>query len=100
MEKFCIIVIDWNLKGDDGYEVLAVTTKDKAKKCFKNFVEQEKSETYLNRFFNTDGTLKDGVVDELDEYIDTDTTFMFGKNDYEYYTKISIIEKPIWNEKE
>ena len=100
MEKFCIIVIDWNLKGDSGHEVLAVTTTDKAKKCLKHFVEQEKSETYLKEFFNTDGTLKEGVLDTLDEFIDTDTSFIFATKDYEYYTELLIIEKPIWDEKE
>ena len=96
MDKIFIIEIEWNLKGDAGHEVLAVTTADNVKECFKHFVDQEKSESYLNDFFNADGTLKDGAIDELAEYTDTDTSFVLTTSDYEYYTELSIIEKPIW----
>ena len=60
------------------------------------FVEVEKSETYLQDFFNEDGTLKEGVESELAEYEDTDTSFMLATSDYEYYTEVSIREKTIW----
>ena len=100
MDKIFIIEIEWNLKGDSGHEILAVTTADNVKKCFKMFVEVEKRETYLQDFFNEDGTLKEGAMDELAEYTDTDTSFMLATSDYEYYTDISIIEKTIWNGKE
>ena len=96
MGKLFIIEIDWNLKGDTGHDILAVTTAENVKECFKMFVEVEKSETYLQDFFNEDGTLKEGVMDELAEYTDTDTSFMLATSDYEYYTEISIIEKTIW----
>ena len=100
MDKIFIIEIEWYLKGDAGHEILAVTTADNVKKCFKHFVDQEKSESYLEEFFNTDGTLKDGIIDELEDYTDTDTSFVLTTKDYEYYTELSIIEKTIWNGKE
>lgn len=100
MDKVYLINYDWGRNGYGGYEVLAVTTADNVKECFKHFVDQKKSESYLNDFFNADGALKDGVIDELEEYTDTDTSFMFATKDYEYYTELSIIEKPIWNGKE
>lgn len=96
MDKIFIILIEWNLKGDTGHEVLAVTTADNVKECFKHFVNQEKSESYLEEFFNADGTLKDGVMDELADYTDTDSSFVFTTIDYEYHTKMSIVSKPIW----
>lgn len=96
MDKLFIVVIDWNLKGDTGHDILAVTTAEHIKECFKMFVEVEKSESYLQDFFNEDGTLKDGVMDELAEYTDTDTSFTLATSDYEYYTDISITEKTIW----
>ena len=96
MDKVFIIEINWDLKGGIGRDILAVTTAENVKQCFKYFVDIEKSESYLQDFFNTDGTLKEGVESELQEYKDTDTSFMFLTNDYEYYTEISIIEKTIW----
>ena len=96
MDKLFIVEINWNLKGDTGHDILAVTTAENIKECFKMFVEQEKSESYLQDYFNDNGTLKEGVIDELAEYTDTDTSFMFATTDYEYYTEISIIEKTIW----
>lgn len=96
MDKLFIIEIDWNLKGDTGHEVLAVTTAENAKQCFKYFVDIEKSETYLQDFFTASGKLREGAKDEIVEYIDTDTSFMLTTSDYEYYTEISIREKTIW----
>lgn len=96
MDKLFIVEIDWNLKGDAGHDILAVTTAEHIKECFKMFVEVEKSETYLKDFFNEDGTLKEGVMDELAEYTDTETSFMLVTSDYEYYAEISIREKTIW----
>ena len=99
MDKLFIIEIEWNLKGDAGHDILAVTTAENVKECFKMFVEVEKSESDLQDFFNENGTLKEGVMDELAEYTDTDTSFMLATSDYEYYTEISIREKTIWKPK-
>lgn len=99
MHKVFIVQIEWNLKGDSGHEILAVTNAENAHQCFKSFVEQEKSESYLTDFFNADGTLKEGVIDELAEYTDTDTSFMLATSDYEYYTELSLIERTIWTNK-
>lgn len=96
MDKLFIVEIDWNLKGDAGHDILAVTTAEHIKECFKIFVEVEKSATYFQDFFNEDGTLKEGVMDKLEEYTDTDKWFMLATRDYEYYTEISIREKTIW----
>ena len=96
MDKLFIVEIDWNIKGETGHDILAVTTAENVKECFKMFVEMEKSESYLQDFFNEDGTVKEGVMDDFSEYIDTDTSFMFATKDYEYYTEMSIREKTIW----
>lgn len=96
MEKLFIIQIDWNLKGDTGHEVLAVTTAENAKQCFKYFVDIEKSETYLQDFFTASGKLRESAKDEIVKYTDTDTSFMLATSDYEYYTELSLIEKTIW----
>ena len=96
MDKLFIVEVDWNLKGDAGHDILAVTTAENIKECFKMFVEVEKSESYLQDFFNEDGTLKEDVESELAEYEDTDTSFIFSTKDYEYYTELSIREKTIW----
>ena len=42
MDKLFIIEIEWNLKGDAGHDILAVTTAENVKECFKMFVEVEK----------------------------------------------------------
>lgn len=93
MKKVFIITIEWNLRGEHGHEILAVTDKKSVGKLFKTFVDNEKKESYLSDFFNTDGTLKDGILDEIAEYTDTDTCFNLVTSDYEYYTTISIEEK-------
>ena len=95
MDKVFIIEIAWNIKGDTGHDILAVTTEDCVTDVFKNLVKQEKSESYLVDFFNDDNTLKEGVMEELSEYIDTDKEFMFVTKDYEYFTNLFITEKPI-----
>ena len=96
MDKLFIVEIEWNLKGDTGHDILAVTTAEHIKECFKMFVEVEKSETYLQDFFTASGKLRKSAKDEIEEYIDTDTSFMLATTDYEYYTEISIREKTIW----
>lgn len=96
MDKLFIIEIEWNLRGESGHDILAVTTAEHIKECFKMFVEAEKSESYLRYYFNEDGTLKEGAMDELADYTDTDTSFRLVTSDYEYYTYINIIEKTIW----
>lgn len=86
MDSICIIQIEWNIKGDTGHDILAVTSPDCVVEEFRRLVEQEKTETYLNEFFNEDGTLKDEVKDELGDFEDSDTHFTFETKDYEYYT--------------
>ena len=95
MDKVFIIEIAWNIKGDTGHDILAVTTEDCVTAVFEKLVKQEKSESYLVDFFNDDNTLKEGVMEELSEYIDTDKEFMLVTKDYEYFTNLFITEKPI-----
>lgn len=95
MNKVFIVVIEWNIKGDTGHDILAVTDADNITNVFRGFVESEKSESYLSDFFNEDGTLKEGVEAELARYEDTDKSFMLLTSDYEYWTNLYIVERDI-----
>jgi hypothetical protein len=100
MEKFFIVEITWNLKGDSGHEVLAVTNAENAQKCFRHYVELEKSESYLEDFFNADGTIKEDEKDNIIEYTETDNSFTFVADNYEYQTELCLIEKTLWTEEQ
>lgn len=100
MEKIFIVEITWNLKGESGHEVLAVTNAENAQKCFKHYVESEKGESYLEDFFNADGTLKKDEMDDIIEYTETDNSFTFVANNYEYHTELCLIEKTLWTEEQ
>ena len=97
MEKVFIVEIDWNLKGEMGHDILAVTTEDCIKEVFKKLVEEEKNESYLEKFFNTDGTLKEEFKTngDIEVYEENDKYFNLLTSDFEYYTTMWVTEKNI-----
>ena len=97
MEKVFIVEIEWNLKGEMGHDILAVTTEDCIKEVFKNLVEEEKTKSYLEKFFNTDGTLKEEFKTDgyIEDYEENDKYFNLLTSNCEYYTTMWVTEKNI-----
>jgi hypothetical protein len=97
MESVYIIIVEWNIKGDNGFEIVAVTDKESIEETFNKVVANEKETSYLNKYFNAWGELDKSLFDDdtLDDYTDENLNFSFGINGYECYTIISVIKKEI-----
>lgn len=97
MKKVCVIEIEWNIKGDNGHEILCVTDVECAQTYFKTFLKEEKLMSWLKDYFNKDGSFNEEYRKDVTEYIDDDRYFEFSTNNYECYTIMTINEFDVFS---
>ena len=90
MNEVYVIEIEWNMKGDNGHEILCVTDAESMLPNFKSLLDNEKQMSWLNDYFNEDGTPNEEKMDDESYYEERDDYFEFSLNNYEWYTIMSV----------
>lgn len=91
MKEVYVIKIEWNMKGDNGHEILCVTDTESMIPNFKSLLDNEKQMSWLKDYFNEDGTLnKEKIGIDEPYYEEREDYFEFSLNNYEWYTIMSV----------
>lgn len=92
-----LLMCNWRANGEDGTDVVnAYTTNELAEQALKNFVSEEKKNTWLSDYF--ENCSQEPTDDDYDAFECDNKYFMFATNGYTLLTEAYIQELPLINQ--